>query len=83
VDEENAGGKSMNFENYTKEEIEELTSWAIRMIEFWGFSALLYIAVFYGSTLAMWIIGSLVVLKAIDFAKEQRVEVSDDKDNRH
>jgi hypothetical protein len=83
VDEENAGGKSMNFENYTKEEIEELTSWAIRMIKFWGFSALLYVAVFYGSTLAMWIIGSLVVLKAIDFAKEQRVEVSDDKDNRH
>jgi hypothetical protein len=83
VDEENAGGKSMNFENYTKEEIEELTSWAIRMVKFWGFSALMYIAVFYGSTLAMWIIGSLVVLKAIDFAKEQRVEVSDDKDNRH
>ncbi|MBQ1760515.1 MAG: hypothetical protein IIZ94_12645 [Prevotella sp.] len=73
----------MNFENYTKEEIEELTSWAIRMVKFWGFSALMYIAVFYGSTLAMWIIGSLVVLKAIDFAKEQRVEVSDDKDNRH
>ena len=73
----------MNFENYTKEEIDELTSWAIRMVKFWGFSALMYIAVFYGSTLAMWIIGSLVVLKAIDFAKEQRVEVSDDKDNRH
>ena len=73
----------MNFENYTKEEIDELTSWAIRMVKFWGFSALLYIAVFYGSTLAMWIIGSLVVLKAVDFAKEQRVEVSDDKDNRH
>ena len=71
----------MNFEDYTKEEIDELTSWAIRMVKFWGFSALMYIAVFYGSTLAMWIIGSLVVLKAIDFAKEQRVEVSDDKDN--
>ena len=73
----------MNFENYTKEEIDELTSWAIRMVKFWGFSALLYIAVFYGSTLAMWIIGSLVVLKAIDFAKGQHLEVSDDKDNRH
>ena len=73
----------MNFENYTKEEIDELTSWAIRMVKFWGFSALLYVAVFYGSTLAMWIIGSLVVLKAVDFAKEQRVEVTDDKDNRH
>ena len=73
----------MNFENYTKEEIEELTSWAIRMVKFWGFSALMYIAVFYGSTLAMWIIGSLVVLKAVDFAKEQRMEVTDDKDNRH
>ena len=73
----------MNFENYTKEEIDELTSWAIRMVKFWGFSALLYIAVFYGSTLAMWIIGSLVVLKAVDFAKEQRMEVTDDKDNRH
>ena len=73
----------MNFENYTKEEIDELTSWAIRMVKFWGFSALLYIAVFYGSTLAMWIIGSLVVLKAVDFAKEQRMEVSDDKDNGH
>lgn len=73
----------MNFENYTKEEIDELTSWAIRMIKFWGFSALLYVAVFYGSTLAMWIIGSLVVLKAIDFAKGQHVEVTDDKDNGH
>lgn len=73
----------MKFNNFTEEEIEELISWAIRMVKFWGFSALLYIAVFYGSTLAMWIIGSLVLLRAVDFAKEQRVEVSDDKDNRH
>ncbi len=74
----------MKFDNFTKDEIEELTAWVLKMIKFWVMSGLLYIAVFYGSTLAIWIIGSLVVLYAADYwygAKERDFE--DDKDNRH
>lgn len=66
--------------NYTKEEIEELTTWAIRMVKFWGVSALLYIAVICDSTLAWWILGSLVVLKASDWWLGAK-EVDDDKNN--
>lgn len=49
--------------NYTEEEIREISKWVIRMVKFWGVSALGYVAIFYQSTLAMWILASLVVLK--------------------
>ena len=74
----------MKFDNYTKEEIEELTAWVIKMVKFWGLSALLYVTVFYANTLTAWILGSIVVLYAADYwygAKERDFE--DDKDNRH
>jgi hypothetical protein len=54
------------------------------MAKFWGVSALLYVTVFCGSTLAAWVLGSLAVLYAADYwygAKERDFE--DDKDNRH
>jgi hypothetical protein len=65
---------------YTEEEINELTTWAIRMVKFWGVSALLYITVFYHNTLTAWILGSIVVLKGIQ--KMNEVE-KDDEDNGH
>lgn len=68
--------------NYTKEEIEAITAWAIKMIKFWFVSALLYIAIFHHSTLAFWVLGSLVVLKATDYWLEAREkDIDDDKDN--
>jgi hypothetical protein len=77
VDEANAGGQSMK-SNYTKEEIEELTTWAIRMVKFWGVSALLYITIFYGSTLTAWILGSILVLKGI-----QKMNETENDDENH
>lgn len=67
--------------NYTEEEINQLTTWAIRMVQFWGVSALLYITIFYGSTLTAWILGSIVVLKGIQ--KMNEVEDAGDEDNGH
>lgn len=72
----------MKFDNFTEDEIAELTVWAIKMIKFWFVSALLYIAIFYHSTLAFWVLGSLVVLKATDYWLEVREKgIDDDKDN--
>ena len=68
----------MKFDNYTKEEIEELTTWAILMVKFWGVSALLYITVFYGSTLTAWILGSILVLKGI-----QKMNETENDDENH
>lgn len=70
----------MKFDNFTEEEIAELTTWAIKMMKFWGVSALLYITIFYGSTLTAWILGSLSVLKASDWWLGAK-EVDDDKNN--
>lgn len=70
----------MKFDNFTEEEIAELTAWAIKMIKFWGVSALLYIAVICGYTLAWWILGSLAVLKASEWWLGAK-EVDDDKNN--
>lgn len=67
--------------NYTEEEIKAITAGIIRLAKFWGVSALLYIAVFYNSTLAFWILGSLVVWKANEYLMEGKK--SNDTDNRH
>jgi hypothetical protein len=77
VDEAYAGGQNMK-SNYTKEEIEELATWAIRMVKFWGVSALLYITIFYGSTLTAWILGSILVLKGI-----QKMNETENDDENH
>jgi hypothetical protein len=60
----------MKFDNFTEEEIAELTAWAIKMVKFWGLSALLYIAIFCESTLALWILGSLAVMKGLEKLNE-------------
>ena len=65
---------------YTEEEIKAITAWAVKMIKFWGVSALLYIAVICGSTLAWWILGSLAVLKASDWWFAYEKDMNDDKD---
>ena len=66
---------------YTEEEIKAITAWAIKMIKFWGVSALLYIAVVHGYTLAWWILGSLAVLKASDWWFAYEKDMNDDKNN--
>jgi hypothetical protein len=63
---------------YTEEEINELTTWTIRMVKFWGISALLYITIFYGSTLTAWILGSILVLKGI-----QKMNETENDDENH
>ena len=55
--------------NYTEEEIREIAKWAISMVKFWGVSALAYIAIFHESSLAMWILASLVVMKMMEIKK--------------
>jgi hypothetical protein len=69
VDEEDTGVQGMK-SNYTEDEISQLTAWALRMIKFWGVIALLYIAIFCESTLALWILGSLAVMKGIEKLNE-------------
>jgi hypothetical protein len=75
--------KRMNMK-FDTDEINRFVDWLFKMAKFWSFSALLYFAVINGSTVAWWVIGSLVVLYAADYwygAKERDFE--DDKDNRH
>jgi hypothetical protein len=48
------------------------------MVKFWGISALLYITIFYGSTLTAWILGSILVLKGI-----QKMNETENDDENH
>lgn len=69
-------------EKFTQDEMNELIAWAIGMAKFWIVSALLYVAIFNGSAIAMWIIGSIVVLEVKDYWFEAREkDIDNDTDN--
>lgn len=71
----------MAVDEYSKyqKEWEAFIDWLIPMVKFWSISALAYVTVFYQSTLAGWVLGSLVVLYGWDKYKEHR----HDTDNGH
>ena len=66
------------WEKFTEEEQDTLIEWCLRMGYFWLISFLLYVTIFYKSTIAAWILGSLAVSKAWDMWQEKQNE-----DNRH
>ena len=66
------------WEKFTEEEQDTLIEWCLKMGYFWLISCLLYVTIFYKSTIAAWILGSLAVLKAWDMWQEKRNE-----DNGH
>ena len=63
---------------YDADEINKFIDWAFKMVGFWSVSALLYFAVINGSTVAWWIIGSLCVLKAMDWYKMKEKDFNDE-----
>ena len=63
---------------FDADEINRFVDWLFKMAKFWGVSALLYITVFYGSTLAAWILGSILVLKGI-----QKMNETENDDENH
>ena len=66
------------FEKWTEEEWDALIEWCLKMGYFWLISCLLYVTIFYKSTIAAWVLGSLTVLKAYDMWREKQ-----DEDNGH
>lgn len=62
----------MNKWFFSEEEMDSLIDWTIRMAKFWSISALGYMTVFYQSTLAGWVLGSLVVLYGWDKYMEKK-----------
>jgi len=60
---------------------EKFAEWVAKMIVFWSISALLYFAVIHNSTVAWWIIGSLCVMKVMDWYKGKEKESENDKNN--
>ena len=66
------------WEKFTEEEQDKLIEWCLKMGYFWLISCLLYVTIFYKSTIAAWILGSLAVLKAWDMWQEKQNE-----DNGH
>lgn len=67
------------WEKFTEEEQDALIVWVSKMVQFWIISGLAYVAIFYQSTLAAWILGSIVVLEVWDWYKEKH----QNEDNRH
>jgi hypothetical protein len=67
------------FEKFTEEEWDNLIDWLLRMAKFWSISGLAYVTIFYRSTLAAWILVSLMVLFVWDMYKETK----NDTDNGH
>jgi hypothetical protein len=65
------------FEKFTEEEWDNLIEWLLRMAKFWSISGLAYVTIFYQSTLAAWILGSLVGM----FVWEKRKEIKQHEDN--
>ena len=54
----------MNRWFFSEDEMDSLIDWVIRMAKFWSISALGYATLIYQSTLAAWVLGSVVVLYA-------------------
>jgi hypothetical protein len=61
----------------TQDEIDALAKWLIKMAKFWSISGLAYVTIFYQSTLAAWILGSLVGM----FVWEKHKEKQGNEDN--
>jgi hypothetical protein len=64
----------MNRWFFSEDEMDSLIDWVIRMAKFWSISGLAYVTIFYQSTLAGWVLGSLVALYAWDKYVEKKNE---------
>lgn len=58
----------------SQDEIDAMAKWLIKMAKFWSISGLAYVTIFYQSTLAGWVLSSLVGLYAWDKYMEKKHE---------